>query len=186
MSASASRVGVHELLTMFDHVLEERGFGIDHWHSLLWNLHNVRTDHWDMHPPRGGRTIRELVMHIGKSWLLYSSRSFRDEDRAWDDASIDGIEPGYTRDEMITWLRRAHRELRNDIAQITDDELAAKRPAPWEEPYETRRLIELQIQHTIYHTGEINHLRALLQGNDNWNHQDIGREEAQPIPLTGD
>jgi hypothetical protein len=25
--------------------------------------------------------------------------------------------------------------------------------------------------------GEINHIRALLQGNDDWDHQDMGRGE---------
>jgi hypothetical protein len=34
----------------------------------------------------------------------------------------------------------------------------------------------LQIQHSIYHTGELNHIRALLQGNDDWDHQDMGRD----------
>jgi hypothetical protein len=42
---------------------------------------------------------------------------------------------------------------------------------------ETRRVIELMIQHPLYHIGEINHIRALLQGNDDWDHQDMGREE---------
>lgn len=81
MTVRSLRAGSLELLTMFDHVLEEDGFGWDHWHSLIWNLHNVHADQWDMKPPRCGRTIRELVLHIGKSWLLYSSRSFRDD---WD------------------------------------------------------------------------------------------------------
>lgn len=176
MTVRSLRSGVAELLTMFDHVLEEDGFGWDHWHSLMWNLHNVRADQWDMQPPRGGRTIRELVLHIGKSWLLYSSRSFRNETRDWDDTSIDGTDPGQSRDELISWLRTAHEELRNDIAALSDSELGVKRPAPWGDVYETRRLIELQIQHSLYHTGEINHLRALLQGNDDWVHQDMGRE----------
>ena len=32
------------------------------------------------------------------------------------------------------------------------------------------------IQHTLYHTGEINLIRSVLQGNDDWDHQDMGRE----------
>lgn len=161
---------------MYDHVLEEEGFGQDHWHSLLWNLNSVRADQWDMQPARCGRTIREIVIHIGQSWLLTSSRSFRSEDRNWEDATVNGVSPGGSRDELISWLRKAHRELRNDIASLTDADLGVIRPAPWGDKYETRRLIELQIQHTLYHSGEINHLRALLQGNDDWNHEDLGRE----------
>lgn len=26
---------IRELTTLFDHILEEKGFGWDHWHSLL-------------------------------------------------------------------------------------------------------------------------------------------------------
>lgn len=176
MTANSSRSAVAELLTLFDHVLEEPGYGYDHWHSLLWNLHNVKADNWDMHPHRGGRTIRELVTHIGQSWLMYSSRSFRNEDRAWGDTTIHGIGPGTARGDLIDWLYRAHRELRSDLVRLTDADLCTLRPAPWGDLYPTRRMIELQIQHTIYHSGEINHLRALLQGNDDWNHQDLGRE----------
>jgi hypothetical protein len=29
-----------------------------------------------------------------------------------------------------------------------------------------RRVVELMIQHSTHHTGEINYIRALLQGND--------------------
>lgn len=31
------------------------------------------------------------------------------------------------------------------------------------------------IQYTIYHAGESNHIRALLQGNVAWDNQDTGR-----------
>ena len=33
---------------------------------------------------------------------------------------------------------------------------------------ETRWLISAMIEHDLYHSGEINHVRALLQGNDAW------------------
>lgn len=178
MTARSIHSGAQELLTMFDHVLEEDGFGWDHWHSLLWNLHNVQDDQWDMRPTRCGRTIREIVHHIGKTWLLYSSCSFRNEPRVWEDLAIDGASPDGSRESTIAWLRKAHRQLRDDIAGLTDADLRQKRPAPWGDIYETRRLIELQIQHTLYHAGEINHLRAQLQGNDDWNHQDMGRKES--------
>ncbi len=57
MSIGTSTAAVSELVTMFDHVLEEHGFGWDHWHSLLWNLHNVEPEQWAQLPPGGGRTI---------------------------------------------------------------------------------------------------------------------------------
>ncbi|MGB3307698.1 MAG: DinB family protein [Thermomicrobiales bacterium] len=176
MSTTQSRAAVNELLIMFDHVLEEHGFGWDHWHSLLWNLHNVAPDEWTRLPPGGGRTIRELVVHMGSTFLMYASHSFGDRSREWGDRDINGLGPGDSPEQTEAWLRRAHAKLRERIADLTDDQLRELRPAPWGDEYEIRRLIELQIQHTLYHTGEINHIRALLQGNDDWDHQDMGRE----------
>jgi hypothetical protein len=34
--------------------------------------------------------------------------------------------------------------------------------------HETRWFIVTMIEHNLYHAGEINHIRALSQGNDNW------------------
>jgi hypothetical protein len=34
------------------------------------------------------------------------------------------------------------------------------------------------IQHGTYHCGEINHIRALPQGNDDRDLQDMGRDDA--------
>jgi len=176
MVPTPSRSAVDELVTMFDHVLEESGFGWDHWHSLLWNLHNVRDDEWDRAPVEGHRTIRQLVLHIGDGFLSYASHAFGDRSYQWASHVVHDVSPGETSAEVIAWIRLAHRELHEHIATLTDDELSVLRSAPWGEQYETRRLIELQIQHAIYHTGEINHLRALLQGNDEPGNDDIGRE----------
>jgi len=33
-----------------------------------------------------------------------------------------------------------------------------------------RAIIGVMIAHDLYHAGEINHLRALRQGNDQWEH----------------
>lgn len=174
MSASAA---VTELTMLFDHVLEEHGFGIDHWHSLLWNLHNVRDEDWRALPQGGGRSILELVVHIGDGWLGYDSSVFGDGSREWGDRTIDEVELEYTPEAIETWLRAAHKLLRDNIANLTDGQLGEKRRAPWGEELEIRRLIELQIQTSFYHIGEINHIRALLQGNDDWDHQDMGRDD---------
>lgn len=166
-----------ELTSLFDHVLEEHGFGWDHWHSMLWNLHNVRPEDWNRTPQGGGRTIREIVIHVGLGWLTYSNHAFGDATREWGDVIVDGIDPGTTLAEIEPWLRAAHRSLRDKIAALTDAQLGETRKSPWGDEYEIRRLIELQIQTSFYHTGEINHIRALLQENDDWDHQDMGREE---------
>ncbi len=179
MTDTSSRAGVTELLTLFDHLLEEHGFGWDHWHSILWNLHNVKPEEWTQLPVGGGRTIRELFIHLGVTFIMYENHAFGDETRSWNDASIDGEVPGDTPESAKAWITLAHHRLRHSIAQLTDEDLATPRKAPWGDKYETRRLIELQIQHTLYHVGEINHIRALLQGNDDWDHEDMGRDDTE-------
>lgn len=174
----ASNSAIKELTTQFDHVLEEHGFGWDHWHSLLWNLHNVRPEDWDTLPPGGGRTIRQLVRHIGSGWLAYSNYLFGDATRGWNDLAIDGIEPAESPASMEQWLRAAHAAFRTPLSQLSGADLDERRNAPWGDPYEIRRLIELQLQTSFYRIGEINHIRALLQENDDWDHQDMGREES--------
>ena len=176
MSDNRDRAAVTELLVLFDHLLEEEGFGQDHWHSILWNLHNVGPEEWTQLPAGGGRTIRELFIHLGLSFVMYENHAFGDETRSWNDAPIDGVLPGDTPESAKAWIRLAHKRLRDTIAQLSDADLDTPRKAPWGDVYETRRLIELQIQHTLYHVGEINHIRALLQGNDDWDHQDMGRD----------
>ena len=177
MAQDPSRTAVSELVTLFDHTLEEHGFGRDHWMSLVWNLHNVAPEQWTALPPGGGRTIRELVIHIGKTFLGYASHAFGDGSREWDDLVVDGVGPGQTPAETTAWLSLAHAEARKGIVGLTDDQLNELRTAPWGDQYQTRRIVELMIQHPLYHVGEINHIRALLQGNDDWDHQDMGRDE---------
>jgi uncharacterized damage-inducible protein DinB len=50
----------------------------------------------------------------------------------------------------------------------TDAELDRQRLTTWGEYLPTRTIIQIMIAHDIYHAGEINHLRALLQGDDAW------------------
>lgn len=176
MANEPSRAAVNELTILFDHVLEEHGFGWDHWHSLLWNVQNVEPEQWTQAPPGGERTIRELAIHIGACFLMYENHAFGDGSRDWSERDIDGVGPGETSEDTGAWLHRAHAALRKSIARLTDNQLDEPRKLPWGDDVETRRIIELMIQHTIYHTGEINHIRALLQGNDDWGLEDMGRD----------
>lgn len=167
---------VEQLLGLLDHTLEESPdqFGTQHWHSLLWNLHNVRQEDWDTQPAPGSRTIREIVTHIGIVYLAYESHIFGDGTRSWDDPTIDGVTPGSDPEEMMTWLRRTHAQFRNSVASLTDSRLSE--PTSWGEPWTYQRVIEILIQHPIYHIGEINYARAILQGNNDWAHMDLGRD----------
>jgi uncharacterized damage-inducible protein DinB len=178
-----SRAQVDALVLLLDHTLEETAaeFGWDHWHSLIRNLSTVRPEDWDALPTGGGRTIRELVVHIGGCYLMYENHAFGDRTRQWGDRAVDGLLPGETPEELTAWLRATHKVFRDSVARLTDDRLEEITQAPWEDPLPVRRIIEIMLQHGVYHCGEINNIRALLQGNDDWDHQDMGRDEvAQP------
>lgn len=166
---------ISQLVGLLDHVLEEdpAQFGTQHWHSLLWNLHNVRPEEWDIQPAPGSRTIRDIVKHIGIVFLGYENHVFGDGTRSWSDSSLGGVSPGEAPDDMISWLRQAHACFRNSVAGLADTQLAEL--CPWGEPWTYQRIIEVMIQHPIYHIGEINYARAVIQGNNDWAHQDLGR-----------
>ena len=71
------------------------------------------------------------------------------------------------RDEVVAWLTEGHHRLRNSVAALEDDaELLELRPSYWGEPRAIRWQINTMIQHDLYHAGEINHIRALHQEND--------------------
>ncbi len=176
---TAPRTQVDALVLLLDHTLKEDAseFGWDHWHSMIRNLSTVAPDEWDKLPTGAGRTIRELVRHVGESYLMHENHVFGDGKRDWGDLDVDGLGPGESPAELTTWLRATHGQFRTSVSKLIDDELGELRRAPWGDPLEIRRSVELMIQHGLYHLGEINHIRALLQGNDDWDHQDMGREE---------
>lgn len=123
MTMEPSVTAVGELVTLLDHILEEHGFGRDHWHSLIWNLSTIEPVQWTALPPGGGRTIREIVLHVGSGFLMYESHAFGDGTRLHGDRIVNGVGPGETPEETTAWLRLAHATLRERVAGLTDDQL---------------------------------------------------------------
>lgn len=180
MTMPSTRIEVESLVRQFDHTFEatEAEFGSNQWHSISENLSSVRPEEWDLQVPGGVRTIRELVTHIGGCYSMYENHGFGDRTMRWeDDDAINGHLPEESPEQMIAWLQAAHGRFRASLARLTDDQLDEPAFGHWGGRIETRRLVELMLQHGIYHAGEIGYLRALPQGNDDWNHQDMGRDE---------
>lgn len=167
---TGSRTEVDALVRLLDHTLDEdpSAFGWAHWHSLIRNLSTVQPEEWDALPAGAVRSIRDLVTHIGACYLMWQNHAFGDRSRSWGADTVDGLAPapGKAPEEMLTWFRATHGQFRNSVAALTDNELGELRFTPRGDQIEVRRIVELQIQHSLYHIGEINHLRALLQGND--------------------
>ena len=138
--------------------------------QLLANIASIGEDGWLWLPPGAGRTAFDIVRHVGECKYVYDNHAFGDGSMRWErPGTVPTIEPDTPRADVIAWLREGQRGLRDSVSALLDDaELIVKRRANWGESYETRWLINVMISHDLYHAGEVNHLRALFQGNDRW------------------
>jgi uncharacterized damage-inducible protein DinB len=151
--------------------LIEDAFESDPSHSLLANLHDLREEDWTALPLRSGRCIADILEHVGWSKWMY-------EDYAFGTASMRGDQPplipaGGVRsrplDELLARLTDVHRRWLASVRALHDDtELDSDRLTNWGERLPTRVIIRIMIAHDLYHAGEINHMRALIQGTDRW------------------
>ena len=100
------------------------------------------------------------------------------EDYAFGSASLRGDRPPLVPQadarsrpygELLAWLTEGHRRWLNSVRALANDsELDKDRLTNWGERLPTRDIIRIMIAHDFYHAGEINHIRALLQGTDRW------------------
>jgi uncharacterized damage-inducible protein DinB len=151
--------------------LIEEAFEGDPSHSLLANLHDLREEDWTATLGGSGRSIADILEHVGWSKWMY-------EDYAFGSASMRGDQPplipeGGARSrphkELLAWLTDGHRRWLASVRALADDsELDRERLTNWGERLPTRDIIRILIAHDFYHAGEINHLRALLQETDRW------------------
>ena len=139
-------------------------------HALLANLSTVTDDDLDVLPPGGGRTVRDFIAHCASVKRMHANHAFGDRRMTWWTTwdGPDQMEKSPLA-ELIAWLRRGHGEMRVALESLSDDaELLVERHSHWGELRETRLLVDAVIMHDIYHAGEINHLRALLQNADHF------------------
>ena len=166
MISSPSRTAIDSLAWLI-----EEAFEGDPSHSLLANLKDLREDDWTAVSKESGRSIAEILEHVGWCKWMY-------EDYAFGSASMRGDQPpiipagGATsrpREELLSWLTEGHQRWLASVRALADDrELDCDRLTNWGERLPTRDIIRIMIAHDFYHAGEINHLRALLQGTDRW------------------
>ena len=160
-----SRANIEQMLYALDQAFEPA-----HPHALLANLASLTDEDWAWVPPGGGRSIFEIVRHVGEAKFAYDNHAFGDGSMRWDrPGTIPTVTGGTSAGSIIEWLRGAQAALRSSVDALSDDaELMRPRPANWGAEFETRWLLNVMVQHDLYHGGEINHIRALHQGNDRW------------------
>ena len=166
MYRSNSRVAIDTLGWLI-----EEAFDGDPSHSLLVNLQDLREEDWTATPSGSGRSIADILEHVGWSKWMY-------EDYAFGSASLRGDQPPLIPEEgarsrppieLLAWLTEGHRRWLASVRALRDDsELDKERLTNWGERLLTRDIIRIMIAHDFYHAGEINHLRALLQSTDRW------------------
>jgi len=154
--------------------LIEDAFEGDLAQSLLKNLSEMRTEDWVALPSGAGRSIADILEHVGWCKWMY-------EDYAFGTASLRGdqppqIPPGGARSrppvELLGWLKAGHEKWLASVRSLKDDtELERQRLTNWGEQLPTRTIIRIMIGHDYYHAGEINHLRSILQGTDRWEYE---------------
>jgi len=153
-----SGAGVEQLLYLMD-----AAFEADDWHSMLGNLRSVRAEDWTWRPEGGGRSIALIAGHVAAAKVIYDSHTFGNGQLGWSDPTLTQQR---SLEETIAWLREGHAALRERVAALDDGELLKPRRVHWGEQIATRDIIRILINHDVYHAGEINHIRALHQGDD--------------------
>ncbi len=158
-------VAIQQMLYLMDEAFEGHGE-----HALLNNLRSVQDNDWHWVPPDGGRSIFDIVQHVGEARFAYDNHAFGDGTMRWDrPGTIPAIDSDAKAPDIIAWLKEGQRALKESAQALGDDEeLLKHRRANWGEEYETRWLINVMIQHDLYHAGEINHIRCLRQKTDRW------------------
>lgn len=155
------QIAVETLLYLMDNAFEH-----SRAHSLLNNLATVtEADYAREHE---GRSIREMVRHLAAAKHVYNIQAFGDSSLFMPNFQARIYESAAGLAEDTEWLREGHEALRASVAALDDADLLTQRPVHMGGTLETRNIISIMIEHDLYHAGEINHLRALMQGTDYW------------------
>ncbi len=166
MNTSSTRIAIESLVWLI-----EEAFGRDPSHSLLANIKDLRAEDWTATPLGSHRSIADILEHVGWSKWMYEDYAFGSASMRGDQPPLVPLEGMRSRphDELLAWLTEGHRRWLTSVRALPNDaELEKDRLTNWGEWLPTRVIIRIMIAHDFYHAGEINHLRALLQGTDRW------------------
>ena len=151
--------------------LIQEAFDGDPDQSLIANLRNLREEDWNTLPPGAKRSIADILEHVGWCKWMYEDYAFGTASMRGDQPPLIPSEGAKSRplEELLQWMREGHRRWLTSVRALpADTELDRERLTNWGEHLPTRAIIRIMIGHDFYHAGEINHIRALLQGTDSW------------------
>jgi uncharacterized damage-inducible protein DinB len=164
-----SRVLIEEYLALLDAAFREPPSPDGDTPSVLGNLQSVPLEAYAWVPPRGARTIVDLLIHLGMTRLAYDDHAFRGGKLRWGVPPLapprgEAAEPG----RLVEWLESAQSRLLESVAALSDSDLDTPRKTHWGAEMETRQIVAGMVRHDHYHAGEINHIRSLHAGDDRW------------------
>lgn len=137
-------------------------------HSFVGNLRGVTDQEWDTVLPGQpfGRSIGWISWHVAAGKHLYWDHAFGDKTLIGDYVEEGVADPRRTLAEVVAMASQWHGQWVERIQAMSDADLEAPTTMHWGQTLSMRRVIAAIIEHDLYHAGEINHLRALLQGTD--------------------
>jgi len=173
MDASCGELKMNKSRTAIETLvwLIEDAFEGDPDQSLLANLRDLREEDWTALPPGANRSIAAVLEHVGWCKWMYEDYAFGTATMRGDQAPLvpENDEPSRPYKELLEWLLEGHKRWLASVRALPDDsELDRERLTNWGDRLPTRVIIRIMIAHDFYHAGEINHIRALLQGTDHW------------------
>jgi hypothetical protein len=160
-----TRAAVDTLL----YLLDEAYAGNDE-HSLMANLRSVKRDDWLWKPAEGHRSIRRIAEHAGTAYWVYENHLFGDASMNYQSslALAPSASEAGAMQETVDWIAQGFAKFRAGVGQLDDEALTGPSKTHYGPVEDTRFIISVMIGHAIYHAGEINHVRALRQGDDRW------------------
>jgi len=137
-------------------------------HSFVRNLESTTVQQWDAIVPGQpfGRSIGYIAWHTVAAKQLYWDHAFG-ERRLTGAITGQGVHnPRRLLDDVLAHGRRWHARWLESVAALEDLALEQPTTAHWGAVVSMRRVVAAIIEHDLYHAGEINHLRAILDGTD--------------------
>jgi len=159
MPENASRAVAQDILWRMDQAWSE-----DRWHALWSHLEGLTWEEAAWRPMEGRRTILNILAHLGLCKIMYWEYAFGPARMTW-------LETGdlLPKEEDVgmwrVWLQAAHEQFRSAVKELTDEELPKPRLANWGEELPARTIINIMIEHDLYHAGEINYIRGLYRAH---------------------
>lgn len=137
-------------------------------HSFVRNLESTSERDWDAVVPGQpfGRSIGYIAWHTVAGKHLYWDHAFGEKRLTGDYTSEGVLDPRRLLPEVLEFGRTWHEKWLESLAALDDEALAEPTTAHWGSVLSMRRVAAAVIEHDLYHAGEINHLRAVLQGTD--------------------